>query len=79
MLTFDLIDISMLFCSDEMLAHYSVALLRDRWTDKQRVRVLLVWVLDKHAKEAEFSFVSYCIKVEIWRKEYNQESLVSKT
>lgn len=43
------------------------------------MRILLVWVLDKHAKEVEFAFVSYCDKVEIWRKEYYQESLVSKT
>lgn len=69
----------MLFSAGEMLAHYSVAVLHDRCTDKRRVRVLLVWVLDKHTKEAEFAFVSYCNKVEIWRKEYYQESLVSKT
>lgn len=62
-----------------MLAHYSVAVMRDRCTDKQQVRALLVWVLDERAKEAEFAFVSYCNKVEIWRKGYYQESLVSKT
>lgn len=78
-LSFDLIEIWILFSADEMLAHYSVAVLHDRCTDKRRVRVLLVWVLEKHSKEAEFAFLSYCNRGEIWRKEYYQESLVNKT